>query len=325
MRRLAIAALTAATLCISNPAMAAVIAWPGASTVTVADGTNVLGGNLSGLSFQTPSVLWAVKNGPSKLYRLTPNGSTWRPDSSNGWSRGKTLRYGDGTGEPDAEGVVVTPDGMFVATERDGGGDSKPAILRYDVTSSATSLNATAEWDLTADLPEVGANDGLEAISWIPDAFLTANGFRDENTGSAYDPASYPGHGTGLYFAGLEADGVIYVYALNQSGDDFTRIATIDSGFGTVMDLEFEPPTGRLWVVCDNTCSGRTTTLALNAEGTFAATATYNRPSGMANLNNEGFAISPTCTSGRKPVTWADDGNTAGHALRTGTLPCTTS
>lgn len=322
MRRLAIAALTAATLCIGNPAMAAVIAWPGGSAVTIADGANVLGTNLSGLSFQTPDVLWAVKNGPSRVYRLTPNGTTWRPDTSGGWSTGKALRYGDGTGEPDAEGVVVTPDGMFVATERDGGGESMSKILRYDVTSSASSLNATAEWDLTSDLPDVDPNGGLEGISWIPDSFLTSHGFRDERTGGTYDPAAYPGHGTGLYFAGLEANGTIYAYALNQAGDDYTRIATIKSGFATVMDLEFEPSTGRLWAVCDNTCSGRTTTLELNAWGAFAVTATYKRPSGMANLNNEGFAISPTCTSGRKSAIWSDDGNASGHALRTGTLPC---
>ena len=56
-------------------------AWPGDSAVTTADGSNVFGENLSGLSFESPSVLWAVKNGPGTLYRLVPNGAQWSPDT----------------------------------------------------------------------------------------------------------------------------------------------------------------------------------------------------------------------------------------------------
>ncbi|ABW13664.1 conserved hypothetical protein [Parafrankia sp. EAN1pec] len=52
-------------------------AWPGGTAVTVADAANAFGTNLSGLSFQSASVLWAVKNGPGTLYRLVPSGVTW--------------------------------------------------------------------------------------------------------------------------------------------------------------------------------------------------------------------------------------------------------
>ncbi|MEV5675761.1 lamin tail domain-containing protein [Streptomyces sp. NPDC052179] len=302
-------------------------AWPGDGAVTVADGSNVFGENLSGLSFESAGVLWAVQNGPSKLYRLVPNGTTWRPDPAGGWASGKSLRYAGGSGEPDAEGVVVTPDGMFVATERDNskGSTSAPKILRFNASSTTSSLNATQEWNLTSDLPSLPANAGPEAISWVPDTFLTAHGFRDERTGAAYDPAGYPGHGSGLFFVGVEANGTVYAYALNQSGGGYTRIATITSGFSGVMDLEFEPATGHLWAVCDDTCQGRTSTLDIDAQGKFAVTHTYDRPAGMSDYNNEGFAIAPhaTCTGGRKPVIWSDDGNDGGHALRAGTLNCT--
>ena len=46
--------------------------------------------------------------------------------------------------------------------------------------------------------------------------------------------------------------------------------------------------------------------------GRFVVTNTYERPAGMANLNNEGFAIAPQaeCVNGLKPVFWADDSNT---------------
>ncbi|EIV96576.1 hypothetical protein FraQA3DRAFT_6480 [Frankia sp. QA3] len=235
--------------------------------------------------------------------------------------------YAGGTGDPDAEGVVTTPDGVVVATERDNSnsGVSLLKVLRYDVSSTATSLNATAEWNLTSDLPAVAANSGLEAVSWIPDTYLTAHGFHDEHTNTAYDPGAYPGHGSGLYFVGLEANGTIYAYALNQSGGGYTRIATAPSGFAGVMDLEYEPSAGHLWAACDDTCQGRTATLDLNASGRLAVTAVYARPTGMANYNNEGFAIAPqeTCSAGHKPVVWSDDGNDSGHALRSGTLTCT--
>ncbi|WP_424637583.1 lamin tail domain-containing protein [Embleya sp. AB8] len=301
--------------------------WPGDAAVTIADGSNVFGTNLSGLSFQGPGVLWAVDNGPSKMYRLVPDGKKWRPDPTGGWASGKSLHYADGTGDPDAEGVVSTPDGLFVSTERDNDDKdvSLPKVLRFDPAGGGGSMTATAEWNLKSDLPAVPPNSSLEGISWIPDTFLTAHGFRDEHTGAGYDPATYPNHGSGLYFVGLEANGTIYAYALDQRGDAFTRVATFTSGFPAVMDLEFEPETGHLWAACDNTCHGRTATLDLDANGRFAVTAVYERPAGMPDYNNEGFAIAPqaSCVAGRKPVLWSDDDNDGGHALRAGTLPCT--
>lgn len=297
--------------------------WPGGSSVSTADNTNAFGTNLSGLTYESSTVAWAVKNGASTLYRLVPSGSLWVADSG-AWASGKGLRYASGSGDPDAEGVVATADGMMVATERDNNnsGTSLLKVLRYDTAASGSTLNATAEWNLTSDLPSVAANSGLEAISWVPDSALTAAGFVDENTGTAYSSSTYSNHGGGLYFVGLEANGVIYAYALNQSGTTYTRVATITSGFAGVMDLEYESSTGKLWAACDDTCSGQTKTFSVNGSGHFAATATYLRPSGMSNYNNEGFALSPTCSGGVKQVLWADDSNDSSHALRSGTLTC---
>jgi hypothetical protein len=44
----------------------------------------------------------------------------------------------------------------------------------------------------------------------------------------------------------------------------------------------------------------------------------------MPNLNNEGFTFAPLseCVGGRRPVLWADDGETGGFALRRGSLTC---
>ncbi|MGI5176302.1 lamin tail domain-containing protein [Dactylosporangium sp. CA-152071] len=291
-------------------------AWPGGSAVADADASNAFGENLSGLSYESASVVWAVRNGAGTLYRLTPNGTTWQKAATY------TLRYANGSGDPDAEGVVVTPDGIMVVTERDNAksGTSLQKILRYN--PSGSTVNASAEWNLTADLPGTAANSGLEAIAWVPDTALVAAGFRDERTGGAYTPSSYAGHGTGLYLVGAEATGTVYAYALNLAGTGYTRVAAFPTGLAAVMDLEYEPSTGRLWAACDDTCSGRSTTLTINAQGTFTPTATYNRPSGMSNYNNEGLAFSPACSGGTKQVLWADDSNDGGHALRSGTLSC---
>jgi len=311
--------------------------WPGDAAVQTADGY-VFGGNLSGLSYEgsgsaTPGVLWGARNGPGTLFRLVFNGTVWVPDTANGWSNGKALRYPDGTGDPDAEGVTTvggsSATGLYVSTERNNSanGTSRNSILLFDVSGGAATINATREWNLTADLPATGANLGMEAITWLPDTYLTAHGFLDESTAQPYSPATYPDHGTGLFFVGLEANGTIYAYALNHVTGGFTRVATIASGFPAVMDLHFDRDLGDLWAACDDTCGGRTAVLRINpTTKQFAVSAVFDRPAGMPNINNEGFTIASAseCVANRKPVYWADDSETGGHSIRTGNLPCDT-
>ncbi|WP_211239255.1 lamin tail domain-containing protein [Actinokineospora inagensis] len=299
-------------------------AWPGGGAVATADAANVFGSDLSGLVVDG-SVLWGAQNS-GKLWRLVSNGSGgWKPDTANGWGSGKALRFPSGSGTPDDEGVTVTAagasGGVYVSSERnaDSSGTSRLSVLRYDVSGSATTLTAAKEWNLTSALPAVGSNLGLEGITWVPDASLTAAGFRDES-GASYNPANYGAHTGGVFFVGVEGTAMVYGFVLQDSGA-FTRVASISSGMAGVMELQWEPQASRLWVVCDDTCDGQHRTLQVNALGVFATTAVYNRPSGMANLNNEGFALG-ACAAGSKPVYWADDSNDSGHALRRGTVNC---
>jgi lamin tail-like protein len=324
-----------------TPAGPSTAPWPGSDDVQTADGNAVFGGNLSGLTYEgaktgSPAVLWAVRNGPGTLYRLIAAGGIMTPDPAGNWSAGKALRYPGGAGNPDAEGVTFAANGsaggIYVATERnnDASTISKNAVLRFDPSQTGATLTATNEWNLTSDLPVVGANLGIEAITWVPDAFLTARNFFDETANHAYDPAEYANHGTGLFFVGVEANGSIYAYALDHTANTAKRIATISTGFPGVMGLELDAELGYLWATCDDGCGGKSGILEIDAaagsptRGKFIVTHQYDRPSTMPNVNNEGFAFTPQaeCANGKKPVFWSDDSETGGHSIRRASIPC---
>lgn len=311
-------------------------AWPGSPDVRVLDSEDTFSGDLSGLDYEpsgsaAPGTLWAVQNGDGLLYKLVADGAgDWAPATTDGWAAGKTLRYPGGTGAVDAEGVTVagrdSANGVYVSTERnnDASSVSRPAVLRFDASGAATELTATHEWNLAADFPGLGANAGLEGITWVPDAALTADGFVDAVTGTAYDPADYPGHGGGLFFVGVEGTASVYAYALMADGT-FARLATIATTFALVADVQYDADRGGLWVVCDEACDGRIAFYELDGPtGAFAATHVFERPANAANVANEGFAVADdaVCTAGAKPTFYADDADTDGFSLRSGTLPC---
>ena len=304
-------------------------AWPGGPDETVLDAEDTFTGDLSGLDWTTSPTsrdgqLWAVQNGDGLLYHLASDGKGgWAPTNA----AGVDLRYADGTGTPDAEGVTVTaddPGAVYVSTERDNDVSkvSRPAVLRFATTDgSEATLRATDEWDLAADFPGLGANAGLEGVTWVPDAWLTERGFVDQHTGAAYAPASYPGHGDGLFVVGVEGTASAYAYALMDDGS-FQRVATITTPFSLVAEVQFDPTLDALWVVCDEACSGRTALFDVQ-DGAFTLASLYEAPADAdRTLANEGFAISGRCVDGARATFHADDNDTNGASLRTGTYPC---
>ena len=152
-----------------------------------------------------------------------------------------------------------------------------------------------------------------------------------KSKGHAYNPADYPNNGGGVFFVGVEGTGQIHAYALDHVSGGFTRLASFTSGFSTVMDLTFDNELGQFWAVCDDTCQGRTTVLRIDTQvgsatqGRFIVAQRFERPTGMPNLNNEGFTFAPLaeCVGGKRPVFWADDAETAGYSLRSGFITCT--
>jgi hypothetical protein len=266
---------------------------------------------------------------------LVSDGTIWAPALSTGWELGKTLRYPDGTGSPDSEGITLlgSPStAAYVASERDNdiGGVSRLSILRFDPAQLGSELIATHEWNLTTDLPVVGSNIGLEAITFVPDSFLVQNAFFDERLGQLYNPANYANHEGGLFFVGIEQNGAIYAYALDHVSQAFYRVATIQSGNPAIMDLAFDSEVGYLWAQCDDTCGNIAGILSIDTTpgsptlGRFVVKQQFARPSSMENLNNEGiaFASEAECQSGQKRFFWSDDSSTAGHVLRSDSIPC---
>lgn len=315
-------------------------AWPGTDAVGTVDVAGYFGTNLSGLTYQpaaagAPAVLWAVQNSPSKLFRLLYDGVNYVPDAESGWSSGKLLHYTTGTGAPDTEGVTKADwagSSVYVATERDNNNNSvsRLSILRFDSSGSALELTALNDWNVTADLPVVGPNLGLEAITFVPDAALVAGGFYDEATHAIYNPANYPNNGGGLFFVGVEGNGIIYGYALDHVTNAFTRVATFSSGQPGIMDLAYDRENNYLWGWSDNTVGNKgtifrlDTALGSSTAGRFLISRVFERPSTLPNANNEGITFAPDseCAAGQKSFFWSDDDQTSSHAIRRGTIPC---
>ncbi|WP_395690570.1 lamin tail domain-containing protein [Nocardioides sp.] len=301
--------------------------WPGSQSVSYADLADTFLQDLSGLAFDPTDsdVLWAAQNKKGTLFKLTRDADDHFVPAS-GWP--KDPRYVDGTGAPDTEGITIGPDGfVYLAAERNNAasGVSRMSILRYDPAAAGSTIPATNEWNLTGQIPAAGANLGLEGVAFVPDAFLTGHGFRDQSTGEAYTPQTYPGHGSGLFVVAVEATGDLIAFALDDDGTTAHKVATIDSGFAHLADVSFDPERQRLWAVTDDTHDGTTSLLRVDDAGDFVVDTAYDRPVGMPNLNNEGLAIAPrsACVDGSKEVLWSDDGDTDGHSLRRGTITCT--
>lgn len=327
----------AAVVAVALPAAAAPTPgpWPGESSTRVVDRRAYFGTDVSGLHLKVGAsaasdVLWAVDDRVGVLLRLVQRDGVWVRDSANGWGAGKRMTFADGR-RPDAEGVVVVDGWAYVSTERDGTGAARASVIRVPTSGTAATLVADREWSLNPEFPGIGPNVGLEAITFVPDAVLTAAQFRDDRTGARYDPASYPDRvGGGLFLVAAEAastGGEVRAYALRRNGT-FTRVARIANPLGLVMDLEFDASTRTLWMACDDDCQGKVAVAALRANGdgttSFVADVVHARPSGLPNHNNEGFTLAPTsrCVNGSRPAYWSNDANDGGHALRRGSVRC---
>ncbi|MGH1493216.1 MAG: SdiA-regulated domain-containing protein [Acidimicrobiales bacterium] len=272
--------------------------WPGSGTV--ANMNQLSGDNWSGLAYEASGansgVLWAVRNGPSTLVRISRAGGGW----------GGTTNY-TVPGNLDTEAVTAELAGdnlVYLGVERDNdqGGTADNMIVQYN-----TSSNSARQWRLTGLNAGVNANKGIEALAWIPDTDLGAL--------AGYNPANHPNHRTGVFVVGMESGPELRFYTLDHSAgsNGHSLVHQVDSGLQFVMGMEYDSSTGLLWATCDNTCTDgkRAALLALDAgSGQFELLGTYGAPSGHNSYNNEGYAVLPTseCSGGSRPAVWSEDG-----------------
>ncbi|MGO1992318.1 MAG: lamin tail domain-containing protein [Corynebacterium sp.] len=252
------------------------------------------GEDMSGVDFGADGTAYVVNNDEGVLYVLTPqDGNSYHVDARH------QLRYPDGTGMPDAEGVTVGADGaVYVATERDNSDDtnntSRPSVLRYEVAENDADdedaeLTATDEWNLAEFTGDVEANGGLETIAWISDS---------------------------LFAVGVEDTGEVLFVTLD-AGQDATLEQRYDSPFDGVMASDYDADAGELTILCDEACNGESQVLVAGDGEDFSPKddSISARPAGTDNLANEGYAryVGP---DGTERFLWADDGATDGVGLR---------
>jgi hypothetical protein len=191
-----------------------------------------------------------------------------------------------------------------------------------DASGASGTLEALTEWNLTATLGaegvSVGANAGLEALTFIPDAHAVSAGLMDMEGGGLYDPSALAPHLGGVVAVGVEATGEVFLFNLFEDGSH-GLLARADPGLGAIMSLEWDLESRALWAGCDNTCSNRMTVMVVDAQaggtqGQFVVAQTLDRPAGLANDNNEGLALSPS-VGGVRRVVWARDGGGDGQSL----------
>lgn len=253
--------------------------------------------DMSGVDFDQDGRAWVVNNGKAELWALDYDDAAGTYSVGGRW----TLRYGDGTGIPDAEGVTVGPDGaLYVATERDNANKkvSRPSVLRYEVASASEgSLNAAGEWNLAEHVGKVAPNGGLEAIAYIPEQ--------------------------GVFAVGVEETGEVLFVSLDGNGVS-TLVQRLKTPFKGVMALDYDRQANQLRALCDEVCDGQSILIAHNGTEFAQVSEVQARPEGMTeNFANEGYARyfkEGTCEQGTRTDTtrylWADDGATNGIALR---------
>lgn len=275
--------------------------WPAPTWTNAVNLTSVMDAagvnDLSGLHFNpTNNRLYAVQ-GDGRLRVLTWNTTT------NSFSQfaSKSLPGGP-------EGITqanLAANEFYVIDE------NNYEIRRYAHNSSFSSITLVRQWNLLASpspMEDTG-NSGPEGIVFVPDASLSAIGFRSQQTGQLY--TSTKGLG-GLFFIAHQDQGYVWVFDLNPNADDdFLYVGKYRTNQTESCDLSFDRSTGMLYILHNvtgnNTIEVTDLSSAPLSGGTRKLT-TINEFSvtnpNDGNENIEGFALTPKCTSSNGVSVW---------------------
>lgn len=248
--------------------------WPGG--VPVDRTPAAFGTDVSGAAWNPrTSTLWTTENGSGIIRKSVFNAgpATWSVVSS--WQPGGDL-----------ESIAVrlfTDTSIFVAVERDAA--NHRLIREYETSPFAL----VREWDLVA-MRFGPANDGLEALTFVPDSALTAMHFVNA-AGAPYKSSQF---GTGgLFFAGHQDTGDIFVFDLDRSGTGINRphvhVTTIVTGQSEIAALEFDRSNGLLYAWHDDVIN-KLQVFHADGSGHFTGFAVFDNPF-CCDWNIEGLAI----------------------------------
>jgi hypothetical protein len=169
------------------------------------------------------------------------------------------------------------------------------------------SLTLLRSWDLLPMLFGL-ANEGLEALTFVPDAALTAMGFVD-STGTPYTTSHF---GTGgLFFAGHQTNAKIYVFDIDRTNLGlnlpFVHVTTITTNQTEIASLTFDRDTGLLYAWHDAAIN-RLQVFAPDGAGHFARIVRYENPfANDWNIEGIAFVDRTKCANGKRSILFTRD------------------
>jgi len=266
-------------------------------------------GTVSGAVVPWPGETWAASTnltslGPASPYPWTSNlsGAYWNPVTRKLWlanNSGGFTRLGEnGASGFQNEGNYNPGGDLEGITQADPAADRVYLLVERDEDIRAYTTNGVAKetWDLTPTIGALG-NDGTEGIAFIPNAWLTASGFRD-GSGNLYPSSVHGANGLGgIMLVAVQPGGYVYAVDLKNDGTH-TFVGKYKTSRNESCDLAFDASIGRLYILhnIDGNVLEVTdlTSMTSGADKKFTTFREFQVPSGS---NIEGFAITPALKS----------------------------
>lgn len=239
-----------------------VLSWPGGSGTVIGNSSSI------GSSYEPSGIVW--HRSQEKLYLVSDEGKLTRMDAD-----GENVQTWSLSG--DFEGVAVADhesDRVYIGVENPDG------ILEFDTgDQELTGLS----WDLRTWMTG-SSNLGLEALTFVPNG---AHPYANSESG-------------GLFYAGLQADGKIYVFDVDLSTSDAVShvdTITVVSGQTDISGLHYDLDTEVLYAIFD----GYNQLVEMDADGTVE-----NRYTLPGN-DQEGITLVANCETDTASVAISED------------------
>jgi hypothetical protein len=261
--------------------------------------------------------LWLCRNnGPSKIWAVVEDGAgSFQIEYRNG-QRGEWSDFGDLEGLTFGDFNDETT--LYLIVE------GQERIKEVDLSVYGTAVTRN-DWDTAPHLPAAGGS-GAEGITFVPDAFLVAQGFVDGG-GAPYSSTSGMG---GLMLVGHQNGGRVYAFDLDRSNSAFVFVGEFLTAADETAALEFDRSTGLLYIwhgASHNTLEvARLSSAVVGNDRKLDTVKTHGGPGTVlfGSANHEGIALTPgvPCASGQRDLFMTTDGGGASSLLWYRQFPC---